>query len=138
MAGNLSQVLRNTVVGGPELLRGFSDREPFLSFQQQNADASLALIAPDSIELYHQLSYSGRPQARGRFSLGTGRQASVYDLVVTDPLWEQVIIHQGPRTLRQANSKFLVTISIGEPFGLNCYKLIAAIIELPPPIAAAF
>lgn len=128
---NLSHGLRNAIVSGPELLRGFSDRVPYASFQQQHATASLALIAPDSIDLYQQLSYSGRPQARGRFALGTGSQASVYDLVVTDPRWEQFVIHQGAWTLRQADSKFLVTISMGESFGLNCYKLIAAIIVLP-------
>jgi hypothetical protein len=135
---NLSHVLQNAIVSGPELLRGFSDRVPYASFQQQNATASLTLIAPNSIYLYQQLSYSGRPQARGMFSLGTGTQASVYDLVVTDPRWEQFVIHQGMWTLRQEASKFLVTISMGEPFQLNCYKLIAAIIVLPSSIVAAF
>jgi len=112
----------------------------YASFQQQNATVSLALIAPNSIYLYRQLSYSGRPQARGRFSLGTGNQASVYDLVVTDLHWEQFVIHQGTWTLQQADSKFLVTISMGERFQHdgNCYKLIAAIIVLPSSIVAAF
>jgi hypothetical protein len=133
---NLSHVLQNAIVSSPELLRGFSDRVPYASFQQQNATASLALIAPDSINLYRQLSFSGRPQARGRFSLRAAGQASDYDLVVSDPRWEQFVIHQGSHTLRQAHSRFLVTISMGEPFALNCYKLIAAIIVLPRSIAA--
>jgi hypothetical protein len=132
------QVLQNAIAHGPELLRGFSDRVPYSSFQQQPAAASLALIAPDTMELYHQLSYRGKPQARGRFTLGQGTKANLYDLVVTDPSWEGIVIHQGPRTLRQSDAKFLVTISLGEPLGLNCYKLIAAIILLPPPLAAGF
>ncbi len=138
MGANLVQVLQNAIMHGPELLRGFSDRVPYAGFQQQHATASLTLIAPDTIDLYHQLSYRGRPQARGRFSLGSGAKATLYDLVITDPYWEGVVIQQGPRTLRQADAKFLVTISLGEPFGLDCYKLIAAIIPLPPPIAAVF
>jgi hypothetical protein len=138
MGNNLTQVLQNAIVNGHELLNGFSDRVSYASLQQQPATASLALIAPDTIDLYHQLSYRGRPQARGRFTLGVGAQASLYDLAITDPRWEGVVIYQGHRILRQAETKFLVTISLGEPFGLNCYKLIAAIIPLPPPIASVF
>jgi hypothetical protein len=87
MGNKLIQVLRSAITPGPELLRGFSDRVPYTSFQQQNATASLALIAPESLDLYHQLSYRGRPQARGRFSLGRGNQTCLYDLVITDPQW---------------------------------------------------
>jgi hypothetical protein len=134
----LASVLRAAVVGGPELIRGTSDRVPLASLQQQSAAASLALIAPDDLNLYHQLSYRGRPQARGRFSLGTGQQTIVYDLVVTDPHWENETIQRGPRTLRQTDAKYLMTISLGEPLGLYCYKLIAAIIPLPPSITTAF
>ena len=80
---NLTHVLANAIVSSPELLRGFSDRVPYASFEQQNATASLALIAPDSIHLYRQLNFSGRPQARGVFSLGGVGPTSPYDLVVT-------------------------------------------------------
>ena len=53
-------------------------------------------------------------------------------LVVTDPHWENLILAQGSRTLRQTDAAFLLTISVGEPLGLFCYKLIAAVIPLPP------
>jgi len=139
MGDALVPVLKNAVSLGPELLRGFSDRVSYASLQHQNATASLALLAPDELYLYQQLSYRGKPQARGRFSLGTGGQAALYDLAITDPHWENVVIQQpNPRTLRQADDKFLVTISLGEPFGLECYRLIAAIIVLPPSLAAVF
>src|SRR5947207_517988 len=47
MADSLTPVLQNAIVQGPELLRGLSDRVPYTDFQQRNATASLALIAPD-------------------------------------------------------------------------------------------
>jgi hypothetical protein len=102
------------------------------SLQQQPATTSLALVEPDILHLYHQLSYRGRPQVRGRFALGPSGQPTVFDLAVTDPHWENVVLAQGSRTLRQADSPFLLTISLGEPLGLYCYKLIAAVIPIPP------
>jgi hypothetical protein len=137
MDNDLIPILQNAIVQGPELLGNSSDRVPYASYQQKRSSESLALIAPDSIDLYCQLSYRGSPQARGRFSLGAGAQACPYDLAITDPHWESRIIHQGPHTLRQASIRFVVTISIGEPFGFYCYKLIAAIIPLPGSIVAA-
>lgn len=105
MGTNLIPVLQNAIVRGPELLRGFSDRVPFSSCQEQQATASLALIAPDAIDFYHQLSFRGRPQARGQFSLGLGAEASLYDLAITDPNWDGVVIQHGRRTLRQTDGK---------------------------------
>lgn len=138
MSPNLLHVLRNAIPHGPELLEGVSDRVSYAQLQQQHAATSLALIAPDTLSLYHQVSYRGKPQARGRFTLGSGAQATLYDLAITDPLWESKIIHHGPCILQQSNHKFLTVISMGEPFGLYCYKLLAAVILLPPALAAAF
>lgn len=137
VASQLAGVLKNAIVRGPELLRGHSDRVLHTDFQQQPATASLALLAPDSIDLYHQLSYRGRPQARVHFTLGSGGQLCHYDLAITDPAWEARVIQQPPFTLRQLDAKFLLTISLGEPFGMvpYCYKLAAAIILLPPSLS---
>ena len=44
---------------------------------------------------------------------------------------------QEPCTLQQAKGKFVLTISLGEPFEGHCYKLISAIILLPVSIAGA-
>ena len=60
------------------------------------------------------------------------------DLVVTDPEWRSRIIQQGPEDLAQSSGRFVLTISLGEPFGLYCYKLIAAIIPLPSSLAKVF
>jgi len=137
---NLAHLLRGALVHGPELLSGVADRVPFAQFQQQPAAASLALIAPDSLHIYHQLNPRGRPRARGQFFLGSDPQPVLYDLSITEPHWEDLVVQQGARTLRQAEGKFLVTISLGEPFGneRECYKLIAAIIPLPASLAVAF
>ncbi len=134
----LVPLLQQALVSGPELLRGFGNRVPFASFQQQPATASLALVAPPLLDLYQKPNYQGQPQVRGCFSLGQTRLPSHYDLALTDPHWENAVIGQGPRRLRQTDGRFLVTTSLGEPFGSDCYKLIAAIILLPPPIASVW
>lgn len=128
LSRNLIHLLQNAIVCGPDLLRGLSDRVAYADFQQAKAVASLALVAPDEISLHHQLSFRGKPQARGRFTLGTRAQSCLYDLVITDVHWEGNIIQQGACKLKQSDHRFFVTVSLGEPFGLYCYKLIAAIV----------
>ena len=126
-----TKVLRQAIVHGPELLRGFSDRVSLESIQQVPMEASLALLAPTSISLYRTTNYRGNQRARGQFSLGSGDNTT-YDLAITDPVWEGSIIQNGSQELRQIDCRFLITVSLGEPFGLFCYKLIAAIIPLEP------
>lgn len=138
MSKNHVHVLQSAVLRGSELLGGFSDRVPYDSFLKKQAATSLALIAPETMDVYDQMSYRGRPQARCRFFLGSGANTYLYDLAITDPEWEKAVIQQGFRTLRQTDAKFLVTISLGEPFGLECYKFAAAIMPLPNSIASAF
>jgi hypothetical protein len=123
-------VLRNAVVAGPELLGGFEDRVPFAQFASKPAPASLALVAPEDLYLYHHLNSRGKLRARGRFPMGTGEKARLYDLPITDPHWEADLLQKRPRTLRRSEDEFLVTISLGEPFEGHCYKLIAAIMPL--------
>jgi len=89
---------------------------------------------PGEPAVYHQ-TFHGKQRVRGQFSLGDGGQAALYDLSITEPHWEELVIQQGPRTLRQVDHRFVLTISLGEPYGLDCYKLIAAIIPLPPALA---
>src|SRR5271157_2947394 len=128
-------VLRKAIVHGPELLRGFSDRVPLETIQQTPMVASLALIAPPSIRFYSTTSYRGNPQARGQFSLGSGTNTRFYDLTITDPFWEGNTIQNGSQELRQIDGRFVITVSLGGPFALHCYKLIAAIIPLSPPLS---
>jgi hypothetical protein len=137
MGRDLIPVLQRATVCGPELLGGFPDRLPFSDFQQHRAAASVAIVAPESIELHPHSTSRGKVQGRGRFSLGPSRRTHVYDLPITDPRWEGVASQlQQPCTLQQAKNKFVLTISLGEPFDGYCYKLIAAIILLPLSIAS--
>jgi hypothetical protein len=140
MAVSLVPILKKACAQGPELLEGRSDRVPYAQLEQQHAAASLALVAPDEVFVYHQRDARGRtrPQARGRFWLGPSATAHLYDLPITDPRQEPLVIQRGAQTLSQADGRFLLTISMGEPFGLDCYKLIAAIIPLPPALASVF
>jgi hypothetical protein len=130
--------LRKGVVAGPELLTGSGERMAFAQFEIQPALASLALVAPEDLYLYPHQTFRGKPKARGRFSLGTAPDLVLYDLPITEPYWQDVTLKQGPRTLRQAEGKFLMTISLSEPFQGECYKLIAAIMPLPRYLAAEF
>lgn len=137
MGCELISILQAAMVRGPGLLGGFSDRVPWSDFQQQTAPASLAIVAPDTIELHSQPTPRGKVQARGRFSLGVDRRTHVYDLPITDPRWEGVASQlQQPCTLQQAKGRFVLIISLGEPFEQYCYKLIAAVILLPLNIAS--
>jgi hypothetical protein len=133
-SANLADLLRRALVRGPDLLGSVTDRATYADFLKQAASASLALVAPDAMHVYHQ-SFHGKKRVRGQFSLGAGEQAALYDLSITEPHWEELVICQGPRTLRQVNGKFIVTISLGEPFVGESYKLITAIIPLPPSLA---
>ena len=99
---------------------------------------SLALVAPDEVSLYEQMSTMGRAQVRGRFTLSHGGRARLYDLSLTDPHWRNRVSNHGPQVLRQTDGRFLLTISLGEPLGLYCYKLVAAIVVLPAALAASF
>jgi hypothetical protein len=136
MGAELAPVLQSALVTGPELLGSLTARIPFEDLQKQPAKASLALIAPESLYLFHQPNYRGKPQARGRFWLGTGNQTYIYDLAITDPQWEACIVKQkAPHTLEQSRSKFLLLISLGEPLDHYCYKFIATILPLPLALA---
>lgn len=134
MDAKLVPCLKNRVSSEPELIQSFSDRIAWDDLQSRPASASLELIAPQKLDAYSQMSYRGKLQVRGRFWLGKRKKMCIYDLVVTDPVWETLVTQRGPVSLKQTDSPFLVCISVGEPLGLYCYKLIAAIILLPPEL----
>jgi hypothetical protein len=109
-------ILRKAIVPGPELLRGCADRVSYAELQQQHAEASLALIAPEKLDLLLIKKPEGKLQVRGRFWLGNQTATCEYNLSMTDPIWEKKILQEGNQHLSQADRKFLVTISLGEPF----------------------
>jgi len=92
----------------------------------------LALVRPTGLLFVSQSSFRGSPQARARFT----HRGNQYNLAITDPAWEFQIAGRQPGTYPpdafglRADRAFL-TISLGEPFDGFCYKLVAAIFELP-------
>ena len=125
--------LRPFLITGPDLLGNQSDRVIYAALNEKPAPASLALIEPSDVSWVITESYRGNRQTRVRFQLG---EAS-YDLAVTDPKWEQQLSHLSWGTHpRQAadisgQDRLLFTVSLGEPFSGECFKLVAAVIVLP-------
>ncbi len=86
---------------------------------------SLSLVKPKKVSFRKTISARGRPQIRALFSYNNYR----YDLVVTDPEWERRYAgaENGDYPFR---ADCLFTVSLGEEFEGNHYKLVAAVIEL--------
>ena len=126
-------VLRSYIVRGPDLFGNQHDRVAFSSFSQTSTQASLALVKPDTLEWHITKSFTGKRQTRAVFTLS----GSPYDLSVTDPLWEQRLrnlswgTHPMISVGLSADDKVLLTVSLGEPFQGDCYKLVAAVIVVP-------
>ena len=94
----------------------------------ETLDSSLKLIHVDEMQLsiYKEtIGETYRPNARGRFSFA----GSDYSLKVTDPIIEAEFFARGVG--EYALPECYLTISLGEPFRENCYKLIAAVISKP-------
>jgi hypothetical protein len=87
-------------------------------------DSSLKLIHVERVQLSVYKEYY-RPQLRAEFSFG----GFEYRLKVTDPNLEADYFARGDGEYRLGES--FLTISLGEPFNDNCYKLAAAIFPKP-------
>ena len=128
-------LLRRAVVRGPDVLGNQLDRVPFNSFAQTPAPASLALVWPRDVlwEIRRNDARGGKRQSRVRFTLGSAG----YNLSVTDPVWEKRLadlppgVHRSSDAGLAADDEILLTVSLGEPYGADCYKLVAAVIVLP-------
>ena len=117
--------LKRFVFRGGMLMGNLDDRCDFNEYYRRPASETLTQIAPPQVDFNNKEKPTHRKQARGRFLLGP--EQIYYDLPVTYPLWEPLIIERG-LTLRQNEQPFVLTISLSEPYGGNCYKLIAAVI----------
>jgi hypothetical protein len=122
------QILWNHIQRGPTLFRNKTDRVHIRSFQERAAESSLALIIPDRVEWEITEAITGRRQTRCYFRL----RDTNYNLVVTDPVWEHKLNRlplgsYGSESIGcSRDEKFLLTISLGEPFNDNySYKLVA-------------
>ncbi|HXH20464.1 MAG TPA: hypothetical protein VNN10_00430 [Dehalococcoidia bacterium] len=134
-AETVAGLLAAAIDARPLILGTTGDRIPYSAAAASPLEASLALVRPREAVFVSTRSYSGNPQARLRFRHG----GSGYYLSVTDPVWELEIAgrREGeyrPRELGLDERRLLVTVSLGEPFNGDCYKLIAAIFEAPAPL----
>ncbi len=125
-------VISEAISRQPLLLGQPGDRVSYQMLVEHPASASLSLVAPADCRFVSTNSYGGNPQARVRFSYG----GNAYNLAVTDPIWELSISGRPEGQYQAADLKLderrlLFTISLGEPFEGNCYKLVAAIFESP-------
>jgi hypothetical protein len=126
-------VLRSALVPGPVVLENQSDRVANASLQAKPAAASLALVEPSSIKWHITTSLRGNRQTRCSFSVGGAH----YNLSVTDLKIEAALsalpVGVYPRDAAgiPAMARVLLTISLGEPFNGDCYKLVAAVLVLP-------
>jgi len=120
------KLIETFIEKGPYLFGNQSDRILYKSLIKTPAKASLALVIPDEISWAINKSIRGKRQTRVSLNFGGGD----YDLVVTDPLWEEKLKsfsfgnHSSESFGFRKNEKFLLTISLGEPFEGYCYKLV--------------
>jgi hypothetical protein len=115
------------IVTGPTLLGNQSDRIHVRRFEEQPAEASLALITPSKIEWTIGTDVRGHRQTRAILKL----KGTMYDLAVTDEAWRKHLskLPEGSHPAK-SGEEFLLTISLGEPFNNYCYKLVSAVIRV--------
>lgn len=99
---------------------GVNDHVPLQ--RAETFDRSLYLVEPENFQVVVQVEVGGKRKLRGDFVL----RGQPYRLIITDPVVER-------RYLAGANGSFaldgsLLCVSLGEPFGGNAYKLVAAVI----------
>jgi len=131
--------LRVRLFREPLLFGCASDRISVAKFAQTQVSDSLLLIKPTRPNWVTTRSFFGGKQLRVSFQLA----GTAYNLVVTDPLYEQTAkkLGIGNHTSSELGISdedgLLFTISLGEEFQGSCYKLVAAVLQLPtgwPPI----
>ena len=125
--------LEKSLFFGPDLLGDNRDRVSYSNFKGKPAAASLPLVEPSDVRWRITQSWRGRRQTRAVFALG-GRS---FDLPVTDPEWERrlsllsIVMHKSEEVGISRTDRVFLTISLGEPFNGECFKLVTAVIVLP-------
>jgi hypothetical protein len=109
-------------VNGFHSYNGINDRIP--EEQANSLPTSLVLVEPQCLILVVGTGIT-KPQVRAEFCLA----GQNYNLVVTDPIFEQHFIASGEGRYSY-KSPAVACISIGEPFCGYRYKLIASIIDI--------
>ncbi len=129
----LAPHLRAATVFGPDLLIGSADRVRVSELDPSQSADSLALVFPNVLNWYKTQNIRGNDQIRAVFALG----AVEYSLVVTDPLWKARFqtVPMGHHTNADVGlpegERLLITVSLAGPLNGICYKLVAAVMQLP-------
>ena len=140
--GDIAAWLERTVNHSADfLVRGSAVRISKWHVVTQPLESSLALVKPDVSEWRVSGSKSGKRQVRVSFTLdGVVDEANDpigFDLVVTDPKWGAFVASKAGKEPRRFTSEELgvasdtqmyLTLSLGEPFQGDHYKLVAAVI----------
>src|SRR5258708_11833858 len=124
--------LHGHAVAGPDLLGNRGDRVPHQDLVEHPGAASLCIVEPTELHWRITTSMAGRRQTRANFVLADAH----YDLSVTDPIWEHRLrglpngVHERGAAGIGPSEEVFLTVSLGEPFYGNCYKLVATVIVL--------
>jgi hypothetical protein len=111
-----------------------SDKIAYRTFDKAPAAASLVLVKPEQPRWIVRRTLTWKRQLRSQFFLGS----VAYDLAVTDIPYDDKLkdLELGECSSEQLGipngRDIYFTVSLGEPFeGGYCYKLVAAVLELP-------
>jgi putative nucleic acid modification protein with dual OB domain len=126
--------LKKALFRGPVLFGNTADRVPFKEFETAPAKESLVLAKPAHPHWTVRRTLTWKKQLRVSFGLGP----VTYDLAVTDIPYDDKLkeLELGDYSSQQLgipnDNAIYFTISLGEPFeGGHCYKLVAAVLQLP-------
>ena len=109
-------------------IEGGSDRISDSYLKKNKINSSLALIRPQALLIYKTYSFSRKPQLKAKFKYN----GEDYHLVVTDPIIEGYDFSNN-QFYKVTSKKTYLCVSLGEPFGVDCYKLVASIIFATKP-----
>jgi hypothetical protein len=134
-SANRARAVAAAVYRGPLLFGNTGRSLPYAQFLTRPARESLVLVQPAGIRWHTEFNtYELRNTPRVLFRLGD----VPYDLPLTDPA------HAGPLQRRDEGNysssdlgipedgTILFTISLGDPLDGVCYKLVAAVVIVPP------
>jgi hypothetical protein len=127
-------VLSSHLARGPQLLGNRGSAVPE-TVAMRGVDASLALIAPESVECRLDPPHEGTTRYRPRLQFELNGEH--YDLALTDYLVRPRLFSAGLGSYRLADlglepvSSILLTVSLAEALDGWCTKLVAAVLPLP-------
>lgn len=104
---------------------------PKVELKESLSTCSLTVIQPQNPTFYIDTSGDENNQPRTKFEF----DGHHYDFPITDPRWRQRVNRDNPGELPSVdaldtNKKVLFTVSLGEAYEGNCYKIVAAIFSV--------